>query len=178
MSSLPPPALIGALVFTRNTCSALLICSQEPLYTPRAGGTNVYHKKEFNIFQWKYFMGMVFKKHALKLLVKGNDWWTKVYQTCTNSYDAINHGDSNICLSDKIVYWEDTFQNSVLSPQQANDPLDMDPDIGDPSGLLHIKGTQLILPSCKCWNYQLCLLKHNTLLYCKATVSHDHITRQ
>ena len=77
-------------------------------------------------------MGMAFKKYAIKLLVKGNDWWTEVYQTCTNSYDAINHGNSSICLSDKIVYWEDTFQNSVLPPQQANDPLDMDPDIGDP----------------------------------------------
>ena len=96
-------------------------------------------------------MTMAFKKHALKLLVKGNDWWTEVYQTCTYSYDAINHGDSSICLSDKIVYWEDTFQNSVLSRQQANDPLNVDPYIGDPCGLLHLKGAQLILPSHKCW---------------------------
>ena len=47
MSSLLPSAssltLIRALVFMRNTCSALLICSQEPLYTPKAGGTNVHH---------------------------------------------------------------------------------------------------------------------------------------
>ena len=65
----------------------------------------------------------------------------------------------------------------LLAAQEINDSFHMDTNIGNCSCGFNINWVKLLLAFGKSWNYQLCPLECNTLMYGEASISHHHVPR-